>query len=123
MLELEALLAHCSEINQRLLRRELLELMRSAEQGQLTFGTAAEGAVGQMEVAPMILELRLTSRPGDEGVDQIVRLYFSEPEELRRCLLAVKLAAKRPGPLGLEEQNGHALEAAARLHRFFTPLP
>jgi len=101
MIELENLLRECAEVHRLLLKHELHHLMRSAAAGTLKFGAAAEGGqVDQMSVAPLILEIRLSTRPGDEGVEQIVRLYFTEPDHAPRCLLAAKVAGKRPGPLG-----------------------
>jgi len=124
MIELENLLRECVEVDRLLLKHELHHLMRSAAAGTLKFGAAAEGGqVDQMSVAPLILEIRLSTRPGDEGVEQIVRLYFTEPDHAPRCLLAAKVAGKRPGPLGLVEQSAHAREAEARVHRFFTNSP
>jgi hypothetical protein len=98
----------------QLIRQELLVKMRRAQDGVLDYGPAAVGGdVELMGIAPTVLELRLSSRRGEDGVLHI-RMYFTEPEERDSVLLALKLAWKRPGPLGLEEQNGHARNAARR---------
>jgi hypothetical protein len=98
----------------QLIRQELLVKMRRAEDGVLDYGSGAVGGdVELMGIAPTVLELRLSSRPGEYGA-LLLRLYFTEPEGHERLLLALKLAWKRPGPLGLAEQNGHARTAARR---------
>lgn len=98
----------------QLVRQELWMKWQRAQDGVLKFGAAAEGGdVELMSVAPTVLELRLMSRPGECGA-LLLRLYFTEPEGHERLLLALKLAWKRPGPLGLAEQNGHARTAARR---------
>ena len=103
----------------QLIRQELLVKMRRAEDGALDYGSGAVGGdVELMGIAPTVLELRLTSRRGDDGTLHI-RLYFTEPEERDGLLLALKLAWKRPGRLGLEEQNGHAQIAERRADEEF----
>jgi hypothetical protein len=98
----------------QLIRQELLVKMRRAEDGVLNYGSGAVGGdVELMGIAPTVLELRLASRRGEDGT-LLVRMYFTEPEERDSVLLALKLAWKRPGPLGLAEQNGHARTAARR---------
>lgn len=117
--EFERLATALAPADRELTRQELVVKLRRAEVGGLKFGTASAGAdVTQMEVAPTVLELRLTTRRG-EGGDLLIRLYFTEPEERDRTLLALKLGWKRPGPLGLEEQNSHARSAARRADEDF----
>jgi hypothetical protein len=100
--------------DRQLIRQELGMKWQRAKDGVLTYGAASDGGdVELMSVAPTVLELRMISRPGEHGA-LLIRLYFTEPEERDSILLALKLAWKRPGPLGLEEQNGHARVAARR---------
>lgn len=119
MTEFEQLASGLGSADKELTRQEMYVKLHRAENGDLGFGTAAEGAdVMQMEIEPTVLELRLTTRRG-EGGDMLIRLYFTEPEELDRSLLGLKLGWKRPGPLGLEEQNRHARSAARRADEHF----
>lgn len=76
-------------------------------------GSHVRRDVGVMAIAPSILELRLDYSPSFHDGRRLVRLYFTEPTSTE-ILLALMFAAKYPGPIGLEEQNGHAQEAARR---------
>ena len=100
------------------MRHEIFDLLKRAEAGTCTFGSAKNGNnIDQMTVAPTILELRLGYCPGEDGERHLVRLYFTEPEEIPECLYAAKLASKHPGPMGLQEQSQHAKEAEARVEQ------
>lgn len=77
------------------------------------------GDVMQMSVAPNVLEMRLVDRHDDDGERHHVRLYFTEPDHVPEQLLALKVAWKHPGRIGLEEQNGHAREASKRADDHF----
>lgn len=108
--------------DRHLTRQELHAKLRRAEKGNLTFGTASEGAdVTMMEVAPTVLELRLKTRRGQGGA-MLIRLYFTEPEARAGLILGLKLAWKRPGPIGLDEQNDHARNAAYRAEKHLGTL-
>lgn len=101
-----------------LLTAEIVRMMEDAQAGDLDFvtntGGRRVGDVDQMAVAPTVLELRLQTTTGTRDGERIVRLYFTEPAELPDALVALKLASKYPGELGLEEQSAHAREAAVR---------
>ncbi|GAB3271990.1 hypothetical protein [Kineosporia babensis] len=118
MVELEQLLSGHTELTQRLIRHEIRDLLKRAEADNCRFGTASAGCdVTQMAVAPTILELRMSWHPGGEDErSNLVRLYFTEPADIPDCLYAALLASKAPGPMGLEEQNGHARQADYRVH-------
>jgi hypothetical protein len=102
--------------NFELLRQELHFKMRKAEAGRLNYGHDLN--VELLACAPTVLELRLSARPGEHGRTCLIRLYFTEPDVHSEMLLALKLAWKQPGPMGLEEQNGHARNAAWRADRY-----
>lgn len=119
MIELEAILRTCSDVNARLLRAELFALMRQAVAGSLSFGR--DGQVDLMVSASTVLELRLKTTIDAATGDQLIRLYFTEPDHVPRCMLALKLVGKHPGPIGLQEQNVHAREAAYRADQHFLP--
>ncbi|UFN44511.1 hypothetical protein [Nocardioides okcheonensis] len=93
-----------------LAKEELRDLMREAEQGDLTYGPGPDGDVEQMQVAPDVLEMRL---PNYGGLH--LRLFFSEPAALPGTLVALMLFWKRPGPVGLEDQSYSAQVASRRL--------
>lgn len=101
---------------------ELERLMRDAQSGVLDFVEQRrgqrEGDVDQMMAAPTVLELRFKTTTGTQDGARKVRLYFSEPIELPDTLLALKLATKYPGEVGLSEQTQHAHQAAARGDRY-----
>lgn len=94
-------------------RQELKGKMLRATRGTLRYGRGKD--VEQMNVAPEVLELRLTARPGEGGQTHLIRLYFSEPDQLPDALLALCLKWKLPGPLMTAEQNNQARIAARRL--------
>ena len=73
----------------------------------------------QMSVAPDVLELKLPNWTFDGGKMQ-TRLYYSEPLALPGHVVALRLLTKRPGPIGLDEQNRHAVEASDLLLEFQT---
>lgn len=80
-------------------------------------GGLAWDLVTQMQIAQDVLEIRLPDWYFSGG-KMHVRLYFSEPRELPGHLVALRLRTKRPGPLGVEEQDGHAVEASDLLLKF-----
>lgn len=89
--------------------QEVAEIMRMARDG-----TLPGDMVAQMACAPDVLEVRV----GDwwfPGGRMLTRLYFSEPWAMPGMLVALRLRTKRPGPLGLVEQDQHAREASALL--------
>lgn len=82
-----------------------------------TKGSLSPEFVDQMQIAPDVLEIRLPDWTFSSG-KMHVRLYYSEPFELPGHLVALRLKSKRPGPLGLEEQDQIAVEASRLLFRF-----
>ncbi|QGH70785.1 hypothetical protein [Pseudactinotalea sp. HY158] len=111
----------------QMLFAELEQKMRDAQGGWLTFVTDRPGRrvgdVEQIGVAPNVLELRLSATTGESDGQRRVRLYFSEPVELPGALLALKLASKYPGEMGLREQNEHARIASRRGDEHLDKLP
>lgn len=114
--DLQRLLHNATPVHGKMLRAELYDLMTRAAKGQLVYGRHEH--VEQMATALSVLELRLTSRLGDEKGEQIVRLYFTEPDDHARMLLALKVAGKRPGPMITDEQNTHAADASRRADHY-----
>lgn len=114
MVEWEALLGAMAEADRELMRQELYGLMKRAQAGDLTYGRSED--VDKMVCVDVVLELRLDTDTGDRDGNRHVRLYFTEPEHVDGLMLALKLGAKMPGPMGLDEQNGHAREAERRAH-------
>lgn len=112
-----------AESDRSVLKAELHRKMLSACAGKLTYGPTSRDDVFVMARRDNVLELRLSSYaeyPLDDplnGDPQLrhTRLYFSEPEPCPDQLLALSLRSKCPGPLGVEEQNGHVDEAYSRL--------
>lgn len=90
----------------------IYEHMQLATEGQLP-----SEAVTQLQIAPDVLEVRLPDWQFSAG-RMHVRLYFSEPRDLPGHLVALRLRSKRPGPIGVEEQDGHILEASDLLLEF-----
>lgn len=88
------------------------ERMRLAAEGK-----APSDTVVQMQIAPDVLELKMPDHYFTGGL-QHVRLYFSEPRELPGQLVVLRLFVKRPGPLGVADQDGQALEASELLYHF-----
>lgn len=88
------------------------ERMALAEAGRLPWDL-----VTQMQIAPDVLEIRLPDWTFSGGMMH-VRLYFSEPWDLPGNLVALRLKTKRPGPLGLEDQDAIALQASDLLRDF-----
>lgn len=103
-----------SDVERNALFAELHDRMERAEQGLLQLDSGSGGDVMQMAVAPIVLEIRLPDRHDGDGQRRHVRLYFTEADHVPVELLALKLAWKHPGAIGLEEQNEHALEAKMR---------
>jgi hypothetical protein len=98
-----------------MLRQELKDKMRRAMDGQLKYGPRRIGGdVEHMLVTRDVLELRLNAYPGDDGT-HVVRLYFSEPEELPSEMVTLYLTWKIPGPTVKEEQDAQAVMASKRL--------
>jgi hypothetical protein len=73
--------------------------------------------VTRMQIAPDVLEIRLP-KWWFSGGPMIGRLYFSEPVAYPGKLVALRLKAKRPGPIGLDEQDEIALQASDLLSEF-----
>ena len=95
--------------------------MKRAERGALEFGTGRQFDVDLIESSRITLEIRLIdheipdpSGASDESVQRHTRVYFTEPEHLDGCLLALSVQSKCPGPEGLDEQDRHAAAAALR---------
>lgn len=76
--------------------------MRAIERGD-----ADPDWVVKMEIAPDVLELKFQDWSFSNGVMQ-GRLYFSEPRALPGHLVFLRLLHKRPGPIGVRAQDGHA---------------
>lgn len=91
---------------------ELATTMGLAESGKLPWDL-----VGQMSVAPDVLEIRLPDW-WYSGGKMHTRLYFSEPHAVPGNLVALRLRFKRPGPIGLEQQDRHITEASDLLLEF-----
>lgn len=88
------------------------ERMSLAQEGSLPWDFA-----DQMQIAPDVLEIKMPDWMFSGGVMQ-GRLYYSEPRELPGYLVALRFRFKRPGPIGLQEQDGHATEASDLLLEF-----
>lgn len=108
-----------TDVERNAMVAELADRMRLAEQGDLKYDEGEGGDVVQMEVAKRVLEVRLPDRHDEDGERHHVRMYFTEPAHVDRQLLALKLAWKHPGEIGLEEQNQHAIEASNRADNHF----
>lgn len=97
-------------------RAEYVETIREwmdwAQDGRLPWD-----AVTQMQVAKDVLEIKLPDWIFSEG-KMHVRLYFSEPRDLPGVLVALGIHTKRPGPIDLELQNQHAMDASDLLLKF-----
>lgn len=104
-----------------LYRQELAHRMRRAQRGDLLYGPdARRHDVCEMESSRKeILELRhddvTTVGESGEFVTRHGRLYFTERATRVGELLSVAFFTKAPGPLGLEEQDGHVKVALGRL--------
>lgn len=85
--------------------------------GMATTGTVPGDLVTLMRCAPDVMEIKLPDWWFSGGKMQ-TRLYFSEPWDLPGHLVALRLRFKRPVPLGVEDQTGHALEASDLLSEF-----
>lgn len=99
---------------------ELRNLRARATTGELYLQRGEDGAgeVVQSWSRPRVLELRFTKQIGDEG-EQLTRVYFAEPAHEPGLLLHLSMAWKRPGPMGLEEQDGHMRQADRRLNQHY----
>lgn len=86
--------------------------MALAEDGRLT-----GDLVVPMHIAPDVLEIRLPDW-WFSGGKMHLRLYFSEPRALSGHLVALRLLAKRPGRLGVGDQDRHAADASDLLLAF-----
>lgn len=89
--------------------RERMELASS--------GSLSPEFVDQLQIAPDVLEIRLPDWTFSGG-KMHVRLYYCEPFDLPGHLVALRLKTKRPGPIGLDDQNAIAVEASRLLFRF-----
>lgn len=95
-----------------LFMNHLRDLMRLAMQGALPWDM-----VVQMKIAPDVLELKLPDWHFDGG-KMHVRLYFTEPHDLPANLVGLRLLTKRPGPIGLPDQDAAATSASDLLLAF-----
>lgn len=99
---------------------ELRNMRARATTGELNLqrSSSSSGEVVLSHHRARILEMRFTKQLGDEG-EQHTRLYFTEPGHEPGVLLHLLLAWKRPGPMGLTEQNGHMRQADRRLDHHY----
>ena len=88
------------------------ERMALAAAGQLPWDLAV-----QMKIAPDVLELKLPDWHYSGGMMH-TRLFYSEPHALPGHLVALRIRTKRPGPIGLDEQDQAAMEASDLLLDF-----
>ncbi|WP_191090925.1 hypothetical protein [Serinicoccus hydrothermalis] len=95
---------------------ELRNLLMRAQVGELVYrpNRDAEGDVALSHIRPRVLEIAMTKQRGEEG-EQHTRFYFTEPAHEEGVLLKLLMAWKRPGRVGLEEQNGQMIQADRRL--------
>lgn len=113
--------ARMGDSDVRIFKRELLHKMKQAEKGLLTYGANAKTHdVYELERSRQeLLELRHSdvTTVDDSGaiVERLSRLYFTERVGYDGELLAIAFFTKAPGPIGIEEQNGHIDEARGRL--------
>lgn len=114
--ELDTILAKLDDADLQTFKGELDVLLRMAQRGRLEFGP--DGQVDRMACVRDVLELRIGDRFEMEGEGMHARLYFTEPTERPGVLLMLKIAAKRPGVMGLDEQDAHAQEAQRRYDEF-----
>lgn len=103
------------EGDEHYLASSLLDRMMSdAETGRLRFGEHEDIAVIQR--VPDLLELRLQINPENKDLEKrfLLRLYFAEPPDVARLMLALKFGKKpRAGDPG-GRQNRHINEARQR---------
>lgn len=118
--DLAACLEGLGEFERTYLIAELRILTMRAEAGALYFRPRKDdaGEVTQSHIRPRVLEIVMTKRRGEEGQQQ-TRIYFTEPAHEPGVLLHLLLAWKRPGPAGLEEQDGHMIQADRRLDHHY----
>lgn len=93
-------------------KAEVAFFMEEATLGHWAFGH--DRTVAFMARSRDVLELRLNDWSGGLPGKRHVRLYFTEPAGHPGLLLALKLAWKVPGPIGVEQQNEHIDEAQRR---------
>lgn len=106
-----------SEMDFRLLRREIASRMAAAMEGRLIFGDRAD--VSKTRRSDYVLELRFDQRLQYPNEVRAVRLYFSEPDVLPQTMLIAKLAAKPASREGLDMQDDHIDEADLRVRKHF----
>lgn len=98
MSELRRLIDRPEESETRIRRNEITDLLRRATQGGCAWwseSSAADCDVRTIERQPKLLELRWEHHPFDDEVEPVLtRLYFSEPGEVERMLLALRVADK-----------------------------
>ena len=70
-----------------------------------------------MSVAPDVLELKLPDWMYSGGTMH-TRLYYSEPHALPGNLVALRIMTKRPGPIGLPDQDEIARASSDLLLEF-----
>lgn len=101
--------------------QELRDKMYRAQDGDLIFRSPwrREHDVDFMACTTVVLEIKLPTASGaedDSGEAEIrmVRLYFTEPQQIPEVLVALHLAWKPGGREGLKVQDDQALLAQAR---------
>lgn len=94
--------------------------MHRASVGELHLDrdNTGDGEVVQSRSRTRVLELRFTKQRGEQG-EQETRLYYSEPAHEADLLLFLLLVWKRPGPVGVIEQDGHMIQADRRLDHHY----
>lgn len=116
--EMQQILDGCASADRAALLAELDSKLQKAQHGALMFVDTTPtghrvGDVCLMEAAPTVLEIRLSTHPGEGDDRRKVRWYFSEPEA-QPVLLALRTAMNYPDEAGLIEQTADARLAAVR---------
>lgn len=113
--DLQALLSKIPSAHARAtFRQEVMWWMHLAEEGRIP---QDEDHWAWMSVAPDVFEIKLPDWRFADGLMH-VRIYYSEPKDLVSNLVALRLLAKRPGPIGVEDQDQHARDSSDLLLRF-----
>lgn len=112
-------LDHLTTHARAFLSAELRNLRARATTGELYLQREVDhGEVVQSASRSRLLELRFTKQLADEG-EQHTRLYYTEPAHEDGLLLHLAMAWKRPGPMGVDDQNGHMRQADRRLDHHY----
>lgn len=109
--EIWGVLDAISGIEGTLAKSRLDRMLVDAEKGTLRFGEHDD--VGVILRVPDLLELRLQINPHDDVVSNryLLRLYFAEPPDESRLLLALKFARK-PGGSDVDGVQDMAINGA-----------